>query len=175
MAGAARAAEVYRADSDHTFVSFSYKHLSYSVQTSRFDHVTGTITLNDENNGGTLEMTIDTKSISTGSTLFNQRIQAEDLFATEAFPIATFKSDNIVFSQDAISRIDGELTIKGITKPVSIDVTSFACSRNLLTLQYTCGANATAKLIRSDFNMGKYAPFVGDEVTLNIVIEAPKE
>ena len=89
--------------------------------------------------------------------------------------MATFKSDSIIFNQDDISAIHGELTIKGITKPVRIEVDHFNCSRNLLTLQYMCGANASAKISRSDFDLGKYTPFVGDEVTLNIVIEASRQ
>ena len=148
LAGSAQATEVYTADSEHTFVSFSYKHLSYSVQTSRFDKVTGTITLNNENNGGAIDITIDTKSIRT---------------------------DSIIFQGDGISEIEGELTIKGITKPILIEVSGFSCSRNFLTLKHTCGANAIAKLSRSDFSMGKYAPFVGDNITINIVIEASRE
>ena len=175
LAGSAQATEVYTADSEHTFVSFSYKHLSYSVQTSRFDKVTGTITLNNENNGGAIDITIDTKSISTGSDAFNKRIQEGDFFATEQFPVATFKSDSVIFQGDGISEIEGELTIKGITKPILIEVSGFSCSRNFLTLKHTCGANAIAKLSRSDFSMGKYAPFVGDNITINIVIEASRE
>ncbi|SNX28096.1 Polyisoprenoid-binding protein YceI [Polynucleobacter meluiroseus] len=175
LSALAQTVEVFAADPEHTFVSLSYQHLSYSVQTSRFDHVTGTISLNEDKSGGKVDIIIDTKSISTGSVTFNQRIQEEDFFATETFPTATFKSDNIAFNVDGISTIQGELTIKGITKPITVDVAKFACARNLITFAYTCGANATAKLKRSDFNMGKYTPFVGDEVALNIVIEASRQ
>jgi len=173
--GTCIAEDIYRADPEHTFVSFSYKHLNYSVQTSRFDSTNGTIRINDGHNNGVIDMTIDTKSVSTGSTSFNKLLQSDSFFATDKFPVAIFKSDRIIFNHDEISSIDGELTIKGITKPISIAVNSFACSRNFLTLKYTCGANASAQLNRSDFDLGKYAPFVGDEVTLNIVIEASRE
>lgn len=170
-----QAKEIYKADPDHTFVSISYNHRNYSIQTSRFDRVTGYISLNDAGTGGTIDMTIDTKSISTGSAIFNQRIQEGDLFATEQFPLATFKSDNILFGNDGISSIQGELSIKGVTKPIIIEVNYFSCGPNLLTLQYTCGANATAKLKRSDFNMGKYVPLIGDEITIQVAIEAFRE
>jgi len=69
-----QADQVYKVDSEHTFVSFSYKHQGYSIQTSRFDSVTGNITLNDQNNAGVIDITIDTKSISTGSNTFNKVI-----------------------------------------------------------------------------------------------------
>jgi polyisoprenoid-binding protein YceI len=170
-----QADEIYKTDPEHTFVSFSYRHLNYSVQTSRFDAVSGIVRVNDKNDGGSVEMTINTNSISTGSPTFNHILQSEDFFSSEKFPLATFKSDSIIFNQDDISAIYGELTIKGITKPVRIEVDHFNCSRNLLTLQYMCGANASAKIRRSDFDLGKYTPFVGDEVTLNIVIEASRQ
>jgi polyisoprenoid-binding protein YceI len=175
MASLLQASELYKIDPEHTFVSFSYRHMNYSVQTSRFDVVNGIITLNDENNGGTMDVSIDMKSASTGSVIFNKLLQSDDFFAAERFPIATFQSDNILFSKGGVSAIDGSLSIKGITKPISIEVTSFSCGRNLLTFKYTCGANATAKLSRSDFDLGKYVPLVGDEVTLNIAIEASRE
>ena len=175
MISLSHADEIYKTDTEHTFVSFSYRHLNYSIQTSRFDRVNGIIAINDVHDGGHMDIEIDTKSISTGSTTFNQLLQSDDFFSSEQFPFATFKSNSIVFNKGDVSTISGELTIKGITKPISIDVTDFSCSRNFLTFQYTCGANATAKLSRSDFNLGKYTPFVGDEVTLSIVIEASRE
>ena len=169
------AADVYRVDPEHTFVSFSYAHQNYSIQTSRFDKVTGAIVLDESSNAGMIDMAIDMKSVSTGSVVFNQRIQEDDFFATEKFPVATFKSQKIYFTKDGIDSVQGTLTIKGISKPVVIDVKNFFCGRSLLTLRYTCGANAVAQVNRSDFDMGKYAPFVGDQVTISIAIEASKE
>jgi polyisoprenoid-binding protein YceI len=171
----AGANETYKADPEHTFVSFSYRHLNYTVQTSRFDRVNGSIVINDANDGGSIDMTVATNSISTGSTTFNQVLLSDDFFSSEKYPVATFKSNHITFNQNDISTINGELTIKGISKPIIITVEHFNCSRNLLTFQYTCGANASSKISRTDFDLGKYTPFVGDEVTLNIVIEASRQ
>lgn len=168
------AVDVYRVDPEHTFVSFSYSHQNYSIQTSRFDNVSGKIVLDEATDVGVIDMEIDMKSVSTGSAIFNKRIQENDFFATEAFPIATFKSEKIDFTKDGIASIQGNLTIKGRTKPIVIDVKNFFCSRSLLTLAYTCGANAVAKVNRSDFDMGKYVPFVGDEITIGIAVEASK-
>jgi polyisoprenoid-binding protein YceI len=175
VTSSAQAAETYITDSEHTFVSFSYKHLAYSIQTSRFDKVYGTITLNDQMDGGTIDVAIETGSVSTGSDTFNKLLKSEDFFNSEKFPIAKFTADKIIINQRAITSILGELTIKGITKPINVEVSNFACSRNFLTLKYMCGANASAKLSRSEFDLGKYVPFVGDEISLNIVIEASRE
>lgn len=175
MTSSVQAAEIYITDPEHTFVSFSYKHLSYSTQTSRFDKVSGTITLNDQMDGGTIDITIVTGSVSTGSDTFNKLLRTEDYFNSEKFPVAKFTSNKIAFNNQAITSLSGELTIKGITKPIQVEVNNFACGRNFITLKYMCGANASAKLSRSEFDLGKYVPFVGDEISLNIAIEASKE
>ncbi len=175
VASSAQAAELYITDPEHTFVSFSYKHLGYSIQTSRLDKVNGTITLNDQMDGGTVDVAIETGSVSTGSDTFNKLLRTEDYFNSEKFPVAKFTSDKVIFNNQAITSLSGELTIKGITKPISLEVSNFACSRNFITLKYMCGANASAKLSRSEFDLGKYVPFVSDEISLSIVIEASKE
>lgn len=175
MAGTILASEIYKTDPEHTFVSFSYKHLNYSIQTSRFDRVNGIITLNDQMDGGSINISIETASVSTGSETFNKLLRSEDYFDSDKFPLAIFKSENITFKNKVISSVAGDLTIKGITKPINLELSNFACSRNFVTLKYTCGANATAKLNRSEFDLGKYVPFVGNEVSLNIVVEASKE
>ena len=175
VTSSAQAAEMYISDPEHTFVSFSYKHLGYSIQTSRFDKVNGTITLNDQMDGGSIDVAIETGSLSTGSDTFNELLRTDGYFNSEKFPIAKFTSDKLIFNNQAITSISGEITIKGITKPINIEVSNFACSRNFITLKYMCGANASAKLNRSEFDLGKYVPFVGDEISLSIVIEASKE
>jgi polyisoprenoid-binding protein YceI len=175
VTSSAQAAEIYITDPEHTFVSFSYKHLGYSIQTSRFDKVNGVITLNDQMDGGTINAAIETGSVSTGSDVFNKLLRTEDYFYSEKFPLAKFTSDKLIFNNQAITLVSGELTIKGITKPINVEVSNFACGRNFITLKYMCGANASAKLSRSEFDLGKYVPFVGDEIILNIAIEASKE
>jgi polyisoprenoid-binding protein YceI len=70
--------------------------------------------------------------------------------------------------------VEGDLTIKGVTRPVTLTVTSMLCMPHPMTKKDACGANATAKVKRSDFNMGKYAPYVSDEVTLSIPVESMK-
>jgi polyisoprenoid-binding protein YceI len=170
----AHAKDVYRTDPEHTFISFSYKHFNYSTQTIRFDSNRGTITIDHPNNGS-IDMIVDINSISSGSARFNKILLEDGFFAAEKFPIATFKSEKIILNNSDLSSIQGELTIKGITKPVLAEVSHFNCGRSILTLQYTCGANATIKLKRSEFDLGKYTPVITDEVTINIAIEAIRE
>jgi polyisoprenoid-binding protein YceI len=71
--------------------------------------------------------------------------------------------------------VDGTLIIKGISKPVTLNVSSFMCMPHPMKKKDACGANASVVVKRSDFNMGKHAPYVSDEVTVDLPIEAIKE
>jgi len=176
MSSAAYAApETYVIDTTHTLPRFEYSHFGYSIQLSRFDKTSGTITLDRANKTGSVDVTIDAKSVNTGYALFNQHIQAADFFDTEMFPVITYKSTRLKFDGDKVVAVEGSLTIKDIARPVTLTVNSFLCMPHPMLKKDACGATATAKVLRSDFNMGKHAPYVGDEVTLTIPVEAIRQ
>ena len=162
---------VYTPDPNHTFVRFSYDHLGFSTQESRFDKVTGTVTLDAAAKTGSVDIAIDTKSVDTGSELFNGHIQGADFLDTAQYPTATFRSNSVKFDGDHPVSITGDLTLKGVTKPVTLTVTSFKHAPNMMKKD-SIGANATGTIKRSEFNMSKYSPMVSEEVTLTIAIEA---
>ncbi|WP_374477681.1 YceI family protein [Zoogloea sp.] len=168
------APETYTIEGTHTFPRFEYSHFGYSTQLSRFDKTTGTITLDKAAKTGAVDVTIDTTSVNTGYPLFNQHIQGEDFFDTAKYPTITYKSTKVNFDGDKPATIEGNLTVKGITKPVTLTVTSFHCMPHPMLKKDACGANATATIKRSEFNAGKYAPYVGDDVKLTIAVEAYK-
>ena len=170
--GAAIAAPTtYIPNADHTFVRFSYDHLGFSTQESRFDKTTGTVTFDPVAKTGTVDLVIDTKSVDTGSELFNGHIQGADFLDTTQYPTATFRSTSVKFDGDRPVSVTGDLTLKGVTKPVTLNVTLFKHGLNMMNKD-GIGANATATIKRSDFNMTKYVPMVGDDVTLTIALEA---
>lgn len=176
MSSAAYAApETYVIEPSHTLPRFEYSHFGYSIQLSRFDKTSGTITLDRANKTGSVDVVIDAKSVNTGSALFNQHIQAADFFDTEMFPTITYKSSKLKFDGDKLVAVEGNLTIKDITKPVTLTVNSFMCMPHPMVKKDACGATATAKVKRSDFDMAKHTPYVGDEVTLTIPVEAIKQ
>lgn len=176
LSSAAYAApETYVIEPSHTLPRFEYSHFGYSIQLSRFDKTSGTITLDRAKKTGSVDVTIDAKSVNTGSALFNQHIQAADFFDTEMFPTITYKSTSLKFDGEKLVAVEGKLTIKDITKPVTLTVNSFLCMPHPMVKKDACGATATAKVLRSDFGMGKHAPYVGDEVTLTIPVEAIKQ
>jgi polyisoprenoid-binding protein YceI len=170
--GAALAAPTtFIPNADHTFVRFSYDHLGFSTQQSRFNKTTGTVTLDAAAKTASVDLVIDTKSVDTGSELFNGHIQGADFLDTAQYPTATFRSNSAKFDGDKPVSITGDLTLKGITKPVTLNITQFKHAPNMMKKD-GIGANATATVKRSDFQMTKYVPMVGDEVTLTIAIEA---
>lgn len=169
------APETYVVEPNHSMPRFEYSHLGYSLQLSRFDTTSGKITIDRAAKTGSVDITIDAKSVNTGSTLFNGHIQGEDFFDTAKYPMITYKSSKVKFDGDKVVSVDGDLTIKGITKPVTLTVVSFLCMPHPMLKKDACGATATAKVKRTDFNMGKYAPYVSDEVTLTIPVESIKQ
>ena len=173
-APALAAPETYVVDGSHTFPRFSYSHLGFSTQLSRFNKTTGKVVFDKAAKTGSVDIEIDAKSVDTGSTLFNEHIQGEDFLDTAKFPTATFKSTKVLFKGDKPAKIQGELTIKGVTKSVILTVTSFQAMPHPMQKKDAIGANATT-IKRSEFNAGKYAPHVGDEVRIDIAIEAIKD
>jgi polyisoprenoid-binding protein YceI len=168
------APETYVIEPSHSMPRFEYSHFGYSLQLSRFDTIAGKITIDRAEKSGSVDVTIDAKSVNTGSTLFNSHIQGEDFFDTAKYPAITFKSSKVKFDGDKVAAVEGDLTVKGITKPVTLTVNSFLCMPHPMVKKEACGVTATTQVKRSDFNMGKYAPYVGDEVTLTIPVESVK-
>lgn len=173
LATAAQAAPVtYVIDNSHTYPHFTYKHLGFSKQTHKFDKTSGTVTLDRKAKTGAVDVVIDATSVNTGYALFNEHIQAVDYFDTAKHPTITFKSTRMKFKGDQPASVTGDLTIKGVTRPVTLTLNHFKCQPHPMLKVEACGANATTEVKRSDFNMGKNVPYVSDEVTLTLAIEA---
>lgn len=165
----------YTVDNTHTFPRFSYSHFGFSTQLSRFNKTSGKIVLDREAKTGSVDVVIDTTSVDTGFDVFNGHIQGEDFLSTEKFPSATFKSTKVRFEGDKPVAVEGDLTIKGVTKPVTLTLTSFILQPHPMLKKDAIGANATTRISRTEFGAGKYAPNVGDEVTIDLAVEAIKE
>ena len=168
------APETYTVDGTHTFPRFSYSHFGMSTQLSKFDKTTGTVVLDKAAKSGSVDITIDMKSVNTGYDTFNEHIQGEDFLDTAKYPTATFKSTKVHFSGDKPASIDGNLTIKGVTKPVTLKVTNYVNMPHPMLKKDAIGADATVVIKRTEFNAGKYAPHVGDDVTITVSLEAIK-
>jgi polyisoprenoid-binding protein YceI len=174
FAAAAQAApETYVIDNSYTSSQFSYRALGLTNHTHRFEKISGKIVFDHATRTGSAEVTIDATSVNTGQSLLNEQIQAADFFDTARHPAITFKSTQMKLDGEQ-SSLSGTLTIKGVTLPVTLAVSNVQCMQDPAFKVDACGANATVTVKRSDFNMGKYAFLISNDITLNLAIKAVK-
>ena len=169
------ASERYKIDPDHTFSSFEYNHWGLSMQRSRFDRTSGFIELDQATGTGEIDIEIDAASVNTGTELFNKALRSSDFFDVEKYPTIRFTSSRLIFDGENLKQVEGELTIKDVTRTVTLELTNFNCRFMLIYGKRACGANGFVNILRSDYNIGRYVPFVSDAVTLYIIVEAIKE
>ncbi|MDF1581837.1 MAG: YceI family protein [Methyloprofundus sp.] len=169
------AVDSYTIDSRHTFPSFEINHLGFSMQRGRFNQSSGTIQLDPEAGTGSMQIIVDAASIDTGLEELEAHLRGEDFFDTARYPKIVFSSNTLHFKEQQLVAVEGQLTLHGVTKPVTLTVDYFYCGINLRSLKNVCGANALATIKRSDFAVDKYAPLLADEVKIIIQVEAIKD
>ena len=171
----AHAADTYSIDPNHTHATFSFQHLGFSTFHGKIPGKGGTIMLDAAQQSGSIDVTFDLDAIATGVPKFDEHLQGKDFFEVDKHPTATFKSNKLTFKGDAPATVAGDLTIKGMTKPVTLQVTNFKCGPHPMMKVPACGANATGKIKRSEFGLSYAAPAVPDEIGLIIEVEATKK
>jgi polyisoprenoid-binding protein YceI len=171
------APETFNIDPAHTLPRFEYNHMGFSQQLSRFDKLTGTITLDRVAKTGSIDVTIDAKSVNTGSSQFNEHIQGKDFLDTADFPTISYKSTAVKFNGDAVASVEGNLTIKGVTKPVVLDVSGPTGPVQGMDKKQHEGFNATTTIHRSDFGIGAGLPtaVLSEDVKLTIELDVAKQ
>lgn len=174
--GVAHAAPAtYAIDPTHTFVTFEAKHFGTSTNRGRFDKKSGTVTLDKAAKTGSVEITLDMASISTGTASFDGHLKSKDFFNAEAFPEATFKSSRFIFNGDKVSAVVGDLTLLGKTQTVTLTATSFGCYDNPKLKREVCGGDFETTIQREKFGMTYGLPFIPNDVKLVIQVEAVKQ
>jgi len=175
LAGVAAAAPVsYEIDPQHTYPSFEADHMGgMSVWRGKINSSAGKIVLDKQAGTGTVDVTMDMKTIDFGIDALNAHAQTADLFDTAKYPTATYTGKLAKFQNGAPTEVDGTLTLHGVTKPVTLKINSFMCKEHPMKKKEFCGADATATLNRDDFGVdfGKQMGFKMG-VTLRIQIEA---
>jgi polyisoprenoid-binding protein YceI len=165
----------YKFDPRHTYPSYEVTHMGFSFFRGVFKKSSGSVTLDAAARTGSIEAKIDTTSIDMGVEQLVKELKSESFFNAEKFPEMTYKSSKINFSGDNITSIDGELTLLGVTKPVTLNVDYFRCAPHPMIKKPACGANATAVIKRSDFGMKYLVGPVSDDVKITIQVEAISE
>jgi len=173
-AGSAFAADTYNIDPRHTYPSFEADHLGMSVWRGKFTKTSGTVTLDRAAKTGTLDLVIDPKSIDFGLEAMNEHARKPEMFNVEKFPQITYKSKALKFDGDKLVEVDGELTMLGVTKPVTLSVKSFKCMPHPQLKRDWCGADAVAEFKRTDFGLNFGVPRFSPDVKLAIQVEAIK-
>jgi polyisoprenoid-binding protein YceI len=179
----AAAPESYTLDPFHTFLHFEVDHIGgLSRLRARFDKTTGKFTLDQAAKTGSLDVTVQTASVTTGDSDKGSRprsrdehLRTPDFFNVAEFPTMTFKSTRVVFRGDNPGTVDGNVTLLGVTKPVTLNVERWRCMPNPASKKDMCGGNASGVVKRSDFGMKFGIPSVGDELVLWIEMEGYKD
>ncbi|TXH04546.1 MAG: polyisoprenoid-binding protein [Nevskiaceae bacterium] len=174
-ASATAAPVTYTLDSSHSFETFQYRHMGLSFVRGRFDKTSGTITLDQAAKTGSADIVIDVNSVNTGVPKLDEHLKGAEFFDTAKFPTITFKSSSFKFNGDTLASVSGDLTIHGVTKPVTLTVSSFVCTEHPFKKVPACAANAEVTIKRSEFGVGNYVPVISDETRLEVGVEAIKE
>ena len=165
-------AGAYTLNSDHSKVTWSVNHLGFSTYTGQFQGVTGTLKIDPANLAATdLRVTIDTNLVGTLTPALDTHLKSADFLDTAKFPTATFKSTKVVRTGARTADVTGDLTLHGVTKPVTIHATFNQAGVNFVDKQYSLGFDGKAVIKRSEFGVTAYVPAVSDEVTLQLAAE----
>jgi polyisoprenoid-binding protein YceI len=154
---------------------FEINHVGYSTQRGRFDKTSGKITLDVAAKKGSVDLTIETDSLDMGFAKWNEHMKGEEFFHVVQFPTIRFTSDKLIFDGDKVVGAEGNFTLLGTTRPLTLRVDNFHCAPFPMTRKMHCGGDVSVTIQRTQFGMAKYVPMVGDEVKLYSAIEADKD
>lgn len=165
----------YGLDKSHGYITFSYSHLGFSNPHIGFRSFEVELELDNENvENSTVNVTIDATSIDSRLDNFNGHLNGPNFFDTENFPTITFASTSVEKTGDDTLNVTGDLTIKGTTKPVTLEATINKAGAHPMRNSPWIGVSAETKVSRSEWGLDRSVPRVGDEVTIWITVELPK-
>lgn len=166
-------AATYTLDPHHTQVVYSWNHFGFSNPSGQFGNITGTLDFDEAApTKAKVEVAIDIASINTNVPALDDHLKKADFFDVEKYPQATFKSTRVEKGADARHlKLTGDLTLHGVTKPVTLEVTINKVANHPMSKKPSVGFDAHGSIKRSDFGMGAYVPNVSDEITLRITTE----
>ncbi|WP_336942788.1 YceI family protein [Acinetobacter modestus] len=163
----------YKIDPTHTATVFSWNHFGFSTPSANFTDIQGTIKVdNAKPANSSVEVTIPLSSVNTNVVALDKEFQEEAWFNAAKYPNITFKSTKVETKDKKHFKITGDLTVKGVTKPVVLDAVLNKQGEHPMAKVPAIGFNATTSFNRSAFGIGNYVPNVGDKITVNITTEA---
>lgn len=163
----------YKIDPTHTATVFSWNHMGFSTPSANFTNIQGTIRVDlDQPEKSAVNVTIPVSSVNTNVAVLDKEFQEKAWFDAATYPNITFKSTKVESADKKNFKITGDLTIKGVTKPVVLTGSLNKRGVHPMSKLDTVGFNATTSFDRSAFGIGNYVPNVGDRITVNITTEA---
>ena len=169
------AEEHYTIDPRHTYPAYEIQHMGISLQRGRFDKTEGKATFDPVAKRGTLHVAIDARSIDTADRKLDEHLRGDDFFKADANPKIVFSSEEFAVEGDQLLRVKGNLSMAGVTRPITLEAAFFRCAPHPLLKRKVCGGEFTANIKRSDWGMTYGLPAVADEVLLRINVEAVKD
>ena len=167
---------VYKSEATHAYITFQYMHQGYARPTLRWNDFEATVNLDPANpTASTLNVVIDASSIDSGVAKFDEHLVAPDLFDVENHPTITFTSTSLNELSTGRGTLTGDLTMKGVTKPVELSVVLNKVGEHFRSKKPMMGISAKTSIKRSDWDLGKYTPIVGDDVDISIEVEFIKD
>ncbi len=166
----------YTLDPDHTFPSFEADHMGISVWRGKFNHSTGKATVDREAKTGTVEVSVDVGSVDFGQDALNEHMQKPEMFDSAKYPKATYKGKLAGFENGAPTKVIGEFTFRGVTKPLELKIAKFKCIPHPMLKKELCGADASATFQRDAYGLDAGKDYGFDmSVNLRIQVEALKD
>ncbi|PMS15993.1 hypothetical protein C0Z18_25050 [Trinickia dabaoshanensis] len=162
----------YALDADHWSITFDVEHLKYSRFVMRFDRAHGTLQWKPGGlEASTADISIDAASVDTKVPLLDKMVKGADMFDAATFPTIRFVGNHFVRTGPAQGKLEGDLTIRTVTRPVTLDVTFNGYGRNPLTHADTLGFSAHGAFSRAQFGLATWYPAVGNDVQVRIEAE----
>lgn len=174
-AAPAFSAESFILDPGHTFPSFEIRHQGVSIMRGKFNRSQGRVVLDAAGPGSAIEVVVDATSGDTGHDGLNQKLLGANFFNTARFPEIRFTSNDVTFQDGKPVSANGQLTLLGVTRPLTLEIRDYVCTRAFPSLRPLCGADVHTRIKRSDFGMNYGIPLIGDEVKLAIEVEGFRE
>lgn len=179
---AAAAPENYTLDPLHTYPHFAIEHFGVAMLWGRFDRSSGKFMIDREAKKGSLELAVETATVSTGDNnrgsrprTLDEHLRTADFFNVAEFPRMTFMASDVKFIGDNPAEVTGQLTLLGVTKPLTLKFERWVCKDHPFSKKPMCGGNATGVLKRTDFGMKYLVPAISDEVRIYVSFEGYKD
>ena len=166
LAFSAQAADKYTLDASHTAITWHVDHFGFSTPSGKFMSVTGDVILDEANPAASsVNVTVDVNGINSGVPKLDEHLKAADFFDVAKFPTATFVSKKVDVTGKDTAKVEGDLTLHGVTKPITLDVKLNKIGENMMKLK-TAGFTASTTIKRSEFGISTYVPSLGDYIKI---------